>query len=105
MDIYFYTLRLESTIIEKGYTRKGGATEFLQGFDVFVTLLAQRLVDGAARLCLAGLGIDEDPAWFNPAVDQGQLVITIAFFARCQDLGGPHEPGQLGLRSRLPEHA
>jgi hypothetical protein len=55
----FLYLQLESTIIEKGYTRTGGATELFQGCDGGVTRLAPRRVDGAARLCLAELGTDQ----------------------------------------------
>jgi hypothetical protein len=45
-----------------GLARKGGAATCLKGFDLLVSQLAELLVDGALRLRLAGLGVDEDPA-------------------------------------------
>jgi hypothetical protein len=50
--------------------------------------VAPLLVDGAARLRLAELGIEENPALRNSAVARGQLVITVAGVKRGQALGG-----------------
>ena len=50
------------------FTRKAGAAQFLPGFAVLVTLLAELLVDGALGLRLAGLGVDQEPALLNAAV-------------------------------------
>lgn len=59
-------------------TRQGGTASWLKGFDFLVTLLAPRLVDGALRWRLAGLGVHQEPALLHATVGRRQLVITIA---------------------------
>jgi hypothetical protein len=51
-----------------GFTGKGLGTQFLEGFHLLRTLLEEVLSDSALGLRLAGLCVDEDPAWRNPAV-------------------------------------
>jgi hypothetical protein len=51
-----------------GLARKGGVASCLKGFDLLVSQLAELLVDGALRLRLAGLGVDEDPALLDSTV-------------------------------------
>lgn len=79
-----------------GFARPGDAASCLPGVDVLGTRLAPWLVNGALGWSLAGLGVDEDPAWRHAAVRRGQLMRARARLQRSQGrrLGVGH--GRLG---------
>lgn len=62
-----------------GFARKGGPASCLQGLDFCGTLLAPLRVDAALGLRLAGLGVDQEPAWLDPTGGRPQLAIAVAF--------------------------
>jgi hypothetical protein len=62
--------------------RQGRAAEVLPGLDCLITGLTPRLVHRPLGLRLAGLGVQEGPAWLDPAITRRQCVIAIALYQR-----------------------
>ena len=77
--------------------RTGGTASWLPGFAFLVTLLAQPFIDSALGLCLAELGVDQEPALLHAAIDGGQLTRAIVLGERCHGLRVNLGQGGLGV--------
>jgi len=80
-----------------GFAGKGGATQFLQGFDFLVTVLAQVRIDTAFGLRLAGLRGDEEPPLLAPTRGRRQGVIPRALRQSAHGLRSSVGQGGVGF--------
>jgi hypothetical protein len=62
-----------------GFTRKGRAAEFLEGYNFLGTLFEPRIVDHALGSVTAALGGDYPSALRHASIVQRQYAIAIAF--------------------------